>query len=332
MPETINADQIEQELQSGHTVSTRHDPDVLGTIFGQILLLAQDVPAITEDQWTHLTTLSNHAAYKLGAVRYHCNAYEQLQDRKRDELLSDAKMMDLLKKGLSDCELEMAFHFEAWCHQVKSSLEMLVQVFFPLLGSNSKDFPKSKYGNKGEKLIKHLEQKKKNKKVMAEFELNEWKIDRLIDLIRSKEEAWIGQIFQWRDDVTHRFPFIRIAFTWDDENTQLKVPMANEAGKERPMLDIMQSVTKYLIDYSCDFIASTISCRKPQEVLRRPLSELEKRYFSILWEAQGNEMNIASVKWRFTDAKPITEEDIEKLQDDIRKWQQSNDESLSTAS
>lgn len=320
---TVNYDQIEEELQTGHTVSTRHDPDILGAVFGQILLLVQDIPHISEHQWSQLTTLSNHLAYKLGAVRYHCHTYEQLQDRKREELLADAKMLDLLKKGLMDCELEMAFHFEAWCHQVKSSLEMLVQLFFPLLGSTRKEFPKSKYGNKGEKIVTHLEAKKKNKKVMEDFALNEWKIDRLIELIRSKRDAWIGQIFQWRDDVTHRFPYIRISFTWNAESNQLKEPMANEDGKERSMLDVMENVTKYLIDYSCDFIASTISCRKPQEVLRRPLTDLEKRYFSILWEAEGIEMDVGSAKWRFTDASPITESDIEHVIKEIEKAKNS---------
>ncbi len=320
MRPTINYEQLEEQLRErGATVSTSHDPDILGAVFGQILLLVQEIPGISENQWNEITTLSNHLAYKLGAVRYHCQTYKRLQTEKSEELLADANMLDLLKAGLIDCELEMAFHFEAWCHQVKSSLEMLVQLFFPLLGSTRKEFPKSKYGNKGEKLVTHLEAKKKNKKIMKEFDLSEWKIDRLIELIRSKKDAWIGQIFQWRDDVTHRFPYIRIAFTWDLTSNRLREPVVNEAGRERSMLDVMESVTKYLIEYSCDFVASTISCRKPRDVLRRPLTDLEKRYFATRWAAEGNEMDIYAVKWRFTDAQSITERDIEELANRIEK-------------
>jgi hypothetical protein len=102
-----------------------------------------------------------------------------------------------------------------------------------------------------------------------------------------------------------------------------------EAGKERSILDIIEKVTGYLIDYARDFIALTISCKKPNDVLRRPISELEKEYLSTLWEAQGNEIDVKSIKWRFTDAKPITESDLETLREDIRNWQESNNTELS---
>jgi hypothetical protein len=226
-------------------------------------------------------------------------------------------MIQLIRKGLIDCEMDMGYEFESWCHQVKSSLEMLVQIFFPLLGSSRKQFPEPKYGNKGERVTTHLEEKKKNKKVMTGYDLDPWKIDGLIQFIRDTKQAWISSIVDWRDTTTHRFPYLQIGFRWDMATNELKEPITKDSTGERPLSEVMRDVTDYLVDYSRDFIMLTISCKRPRHVLPRPLTDLERRFFSILWEAQGYEMDAARAKWRFNDAPAIAVTQIDKLLQEV---------------
>ena len=311
MASPINYDQLEQQLsERGPTVTTDVDPKILGAIYGQILILVRDLPDITPEQWGELEGVLKHVAYKLGAVRYHCERYHSLQDLHRKQILDDRRMTELMKKGLIDSDTEIGYEFEAWCHQVKSSLEMLVQVFFPLLGSSRKQFPEPKYGNKGERVITHLQEKKKNKKVMTAYKLNPWKIDGLIQLIRNTKDAWISGVTDWRDTTTHKFSYLQIGFRWDPEADQLRDPIAVDGT---PLSNVVREVSDYLLNYSRDFITMTISCKKPQTVLPRPLTDLERRYFSVLWESQGYEMDVNSAKWRFNDAPPIVEGDIENI-------------------
>jgi hypothetical protein len=82
MAHPTNYGQLEELLvQFGPAVSAEYDPKILGAIFGQTLILADGIASISQAQWDEVTTLSNHLAYKLGAVRYHYDRYNALRMR-----------------------------------------------------------------------------------------------------------------------------------------------------------------------------------------------------------------------------------------------------------
>lgn len=311
---------IDSKLKEyGSRLAISYDPEILAATFGQVLVLTADIDNIDKKDWDWLADLLKNLAYKIAAVRYHYQRYQEMQTSREAELLSDPLMVDLMKRGLKECETSMAFEFESWCHQVKSSLEMLVQIFFPILGSDPKQFPEPKYGAKGDKVVKHLNQLRENKKIMSRYALNSRKIDGLIQLIDNHKSAWISALVDWRDTTTHRFPYLQIAFRWSDANQRPEGPIVDtDDGGERSLLEMMKQVTDYFFDYCRTFIAFTVSCRKPEDVILRELNDYERQYLSIVWKQQGYDMDVNAVMWTFNDRPPMTSRDVRQLLDKIQ--------------
>lgn len=303
---------IETALQThGSVVSVEHDADILGATVGQTLLLIEQIPGISPSEREDIVRIINLLAYKLGAVRYHCKRYVDIRQKRYVEISENKRMLDLIKRGVTDCERDMDYEFEAWLHQVKSSLDILVQLFHPVLGSRRSE-PWT-YGRKGDDIITHLQQTKKHKKIVVQLNLDLWKIDGLIELIGNNRDAWIKSIVEWRDTISHRLPFIQIGFTWDTSAGQLKEPLAVEGNNKRPISEIMQQVSQILINYARDFIAFTLACRRPKDARLRPLTETERRYYAALWTSQGSEVDVEAARWRFNDAPEITEADLKAV-------------------
>lgn len=303
---------IESALQMhGSVISVEHDPDILGATVGQILLLVDQIPGISRSEWDDIVRTTNHLGYKLGAVRYHCTKYVDIRQKRLVEISDNKELLDLIKRGVVDCERDMDYEFEAWLHQLKSSLDILVQLFNPVLGSKKSE-PWT-YGKSGNDVVKHLEQKKKNKKLVAQLNLDLWKIDGLIQLISNARDGWVSSIVAWRDTISHRLPFIRIGFTWDSVSNQLTEPLGVEGDKNRPISEIMQQVSQILVNYARDFIAFTFACRRPKEARLRPLTEIERRYYAAVWTSQGSEVDVEAARWRFNDAPEITEADLKAV-------------------
>ena len=130
-------------------------------------------------------------------LRYHQKRFTQLQEQRVKEIADDADTLEAVKRGVIICEKEMLFEFEAFFFQIKSCLDMLVKLFVPIFGSKQATI--STYGDKGEKLITHLQQLKKNKKL----NLPQGRVDWLIELVQQVKDPWLKPLIALRDTISH---------------------------------------------------------------------------------------------------------------------------------
>ncbi len=90
---------------------------------------------------------------------------------------------------------DLIFELEAFLFQVKSSLDMLAKLINPVIGDGT--VRTNTYGDKGDALVKGLEQYKKRK------DANTKAADNLIALIKDDKAAWIARVVAVRDSVAH---------------------------------------------------------------------------------------------------------------------------------
>lgn len=303
---------IAEKLESGSPfISISPDSDILGATTGQAHLMLLGIPNLTSQLSDEVFLKCNAVAIKLCALRYHRRKYEELQKKRISEILADSVTSDLIQKGLKICELEMLYEVEAFFHQYKSALDMLVKVLCPITGLNAGTL--STYGKYGNNVIKTLEKFKKNKN----HGLTVGRIDWLIEEIEKTKSPWMESVIRIRDTFSHYKPEIALGFEWDKDIGRLKVPHVITENGNSPLNFEMDKLTESLINYCANFIAITVSCAFPVTTEIQVMSENEKRYIGARWQ-----MDLSRAIWMLgvNVIREITEKDIEKA----KKWGEEN--------
>lgn len=250
----INSSRIAEALEKNKPVTTiQHDTDLNGATVGQALLLLRGIPDLTPELTDEVIMAANAVAAKLGALRYHQQRYEQIQENRMRQISSDEGLKLAIQRGLKICEREMIYEFEGFFHQIKSTLDMLVKVLGVVIGTKAGTL--STYGDSGTKVVKHLQSKKKDKR------LTPGRIDWLIEEVQKARDPWLSSIIRVRDTISHYRPYVHFGFEWDAEASRVRVPTAEQNNSRKPVHVIMREHTESLIVYSTIFIAISVSVR-----------------------------------------------------------------------
>lgn len=227
MEDIAKLSNIKKALAEDRPVTTiQFDSDIMGATKGRSDLLLRGIPNLTPETVDKVIKVAIDIGVKLSALRYRSKRFRQIQEQKEQKIEADEKIKGIIKQGLVISEKEVIFEFEAYLFQLKSSLDMLVKLFVPIFGSKQAEI--STYGNAGEKVITLLRQLKKNGKK----KISHSRIDLLIDLIKQARDPWLKPLIALRDTVSHYSSHIRIGFSWNNENNEVKMPMANVGGTE----------------------------------------------------------------------------------------------------
>lgn len=292
-------------------ISISPDKDILGATVGQAHLMLLGIANLSPQLNDAVFLKCNAVAIKLCALRYHRKKYEELQKRRSAEISADLNISTLIQKGLKICELEMLHEVEAFFHQYKSALDMLVKVLCPITGLNAGTL--STYGNYGNRIIKTLENFKKNKK----HGLAVGRIDWLIEEIEKTKSPWMESVIRIRDTFSHYKPEIALGFEWDKEIGRIKVPHATTDNGFSPLNFEMDKLTESLINYCANFIAITVSCAFPVTTSIQVMSENDKQYIGARWQ-----MDLSRAIWKLGSnvIREYTEQDIKNA----KKWAEQN--------
>lgn len=285
MKADLDSPKIQELLRHFRTVTViEHDPDIEGATLGQAMLILVGIPDLEVSRTDEVITAVNAVALKLKGVRYHSRRFKALQDRRQREIAADAKSVEAYKRKVNLCEHEMLYEFEAFCFQFKSSLDMLVKILGPALepkGGSAKN-----YGDKGNVVIKYIESKKNNKKLVP------GRLDYMVELIESAREPWLRSMIEVRDNLTHKRPYIHFGFGWDPQSGEIKPPLADVDGVAMPVAELMEVQLGHLIGYIREFIAWALACAVPLEIHLQPMEDDEKMRMSAKWG-----MNLMNAKY-----------------------------------
>ena len=178
--------------------------------------------------------------HKLHAVKYHLNNYEQAESDKVKEFSENYKPPAGAQMVAE--EPKLIYEIEAFLFQTKSCLDILSWVLKPTFG-----FPYCSFGEKGDDIIKPL----RNNCPATYSTIAE----RLIELIEDAQDAWIVELIDMRDTITH---YSRLeGFTCFIEDPHLGGTTANihypTMPNTRRALDYCQDVWKYAFDKCTSF-------------------------------------------------------------------------------
>lgn len=190
---------------------------------------------------------------KIEALRYHSKRFIEIENSRKKEIVNDSHSLIDIKKGIIKCEVELLCEFEAFHFQVKALLDVLVQVLGLIMEPGS---IKKSYGDYGDKVIKYLENKKRNKNYNSE------KFDPLIKLI-SASRLWLKPLIDYRRDMIHYRSLMLFGFHWDSEKNMIKPPSAKFGESEKPISEILTITTEQMLKFTGDFISRAIYCISP---------------------------------------------------------------------
>ena len=127
----LESDEIRQLVEKhGSATLIPNDPDLTGATIGQVFLIVRGIPGHTPELLDSLSMAANAVAVKLGSLRYHHRRYvEHLYHRLR-KIESDSHLASMIRSGTRICEREMLYEVDAFFHQFKSVLDMLVKILF----------------------------------------------------------------------------------------------------------------------------------------------------------------------------------------------------------
>ncbi len=165
------------------------DDEINGRIYLQLCNLFTD--QILSDKKDLFYKYATSCMHKLTATKYHLENYRNIEKRQFKEASR------LFKKNPSTTReaFELIFEFEAFLFQVKSSLDILVKLLIPIVGTGI--IKTATFGKKGNDLIKGLEQYKKKK------DINVTATDNLIQIIKYHQGNWLEKAIEFRDELNH---------------------------------------------------------------------------------------------------------------------------------
>jgi len=187
--------------------------------------------------------------HKLHAVKYHLNNYEQAESDKIEEFRKNYKPPTGAQEIIE--EPRLIYEVEAFLFQVKSCLDVLSWVLKPVFG-----FIYCSFGDKGDDVIKQL--KNNCPATLVPYANN------IIELIEDAQDAWIVELVNMRDQITHHSNlkgfncFIQDPYV-GGEIANIHYPtMPNK----RRALEYCQDIWERLLSFCEDFLRFTSEAAK----------------------------------------------------------------------
>ncbi|HZK69990.1 MAG TPA: hypothetical protein VFD03_00535 [Clostridia bacterium] len=222
--------------------------EISGKIYCQLCNLF--IEALLQEDKDFFMGYSLNIMHKLNAIKYHLNNYKKIEE------IQYQKTKQLLKKGKinQDEQLELIFELEAFLFQIKSSLDMLTKLLIPIIGRNM--IHTQTYGDKGDKLIKGLEQYKKKTGVNIEA------VDNLITLMKDAKDSWLENVISARDKLNHLEGLRNYNF---NHRTLINGQLVVEKPKFDDMNTVhyMELVYSNNLDFHQDFIVLALAIKTP---------------------------------------------------------------------
>jgi hypothetical protein len=185
------------------------------------------------------------AMHKLQAVDYHLGNYHDTQEKRRAQALERFKS----DPSNTEEELTLIFELEAFLLQVKSSLDMLVKLLLPVIGSG---FVRTQtFGDKGDSVVKGLAQYRKKKST------NTAAVDALLSLITRHKSNWLEVTVKLRDQLTHAEGLRNYYFRPHIKGGVVVDAIAPRL-LEQETLEIMKIVRRSNLEFHQDFMAFTL--------------------------------------------------------------------------
>lgn len=309
---------INEKLVWGVPVTKiQYDADIQGATIGQLWLLIRGIGWLDTERQALLFQDVGAVAHKLGALRYHTSQYRAIEERRRRDIESDRTLQSEMRRGVMHSERELLYEFEAFWHQFKSALDMLVKILHPLMHMDRGAL--HTYGDKGDKIIGMLKAQMRNKCLAREGKLRPEALPYLVKLVESVRDQRFRSLIDLRDTISHRQVFARFGFAYVRVTSPIVVtpmfaaklvpPMIDVNGELVPVLHVLDEATKYLIDYACEFITYAIACVSTWGLGWHPMIESEKRYYSAVLG-----MDVTSAKYALSTGviKEYSDEEIER--------------------
>lgn len=204
--------------------------------------------------------------HKLNATMYHKENYKRIEANRHRE----AK--NALRKGnyIPQEELALIFELEAFLFQVKSSLDMLAKLLIPVVGKDT--VHTQTYGDKGEKIIKGLEQYK------AKKDVNIKAVDNLITLMRYDKDCWLEMVVNIRDELNHRKGLRNYIFVPVELPNGTRV-IKKPKFKRMNAVEFLELICANNIQFQQDFMAVAIAIKSPLPLISIP-PEVGKEKFN----------------------------------------------------
>jgi hypothetical protein len=300
----LENEKVTMALENSLPITTvKPDDDIIGATIGQAWLLVRGIPNFTPRVTDTFTFIVNPVAMKLNALRYHRKKYEEIQKIKIEEINSNRALALGIQKGIKFCELDMLYEVEAFFFQYKSALDMLVKILCPIAGQSAGSF--STYGDSGAKVIKALNNLKRNNKL----NLTIGRVDWLIEEIEKAKSPWLESVIKLRNDFSHYKTDIHFGFEWDEVAGRVRVPSSETNEGYQAFNLVMDELTESLILYCANFIALAMSCAIPLEIGIQVMSDNEKKYIGARWN-----MDLSKAIWKLASnvIREYSEEDIAK--------------------
>ncbi|MEK6408127.1 MAG: hypothetical protein AABN34_14295 [Acidobacteriota bacterium] len=114
--------------EHGGATVVPNDPDLAGATIGQVFLLVRGIPGSTPELTSNLAMVANAVAIKLGSMRYHHRRYIEHLYRRFTQLQNENQIANLSRRNVRVCERDMLYEVDAFFHQFKSTLDMLVKI------------------------------------------------------------------------------------------------------------------------------------------------------------------------------------------------------------
>ena len=225
------------------------DVEINGRVYLQLCYLNIDqlFPQTKEAIFDHAFSVM----HKLTATQYHLHNYKHIEDEQQTFWI-DAFKKDLNKREES---FELIFELEAFLHQIKSSLDMLVKILDPIIGLGK--VGTHTYGNKGEDIVKGLRGYKQH---MTEDDA--LPVNHLIELIQSEKQSWLETIIKLLDRISHVKGLRDYHFepARSPEGTIIAVPPKFEGIITSNTMDIIYANN---VQYHQDFMVFALALKTP---------------------------------------------------------------------
>jgi len=259
------------------------DHEICGRLYLQTceLFAAQFLSEDAKNKFFNSVFASMH---KLTATKYHLKNYERIERQQyeywrrrfRRHRPDDGAAYDTSEA------FELIFELDAFLVQVKSSLDMLVKLLDSTLGQNI--VSTHTYGDKGEKVIKGLEQYKKKDGVRSRV------VDELVRMIREDKDLWLGKAVSLRDELTH----VNALRGYQFEPLQLpngEISAKKPSFRGQETVPLMRLIYQNNVEFHQDFMCLTLALKAP------PVLELAEIERESSRKRHGNVPSAEYVKW-----------------------------------
>lgn len=195
----------------------------------------------------------NNIDHKFYAVKYHLKNYKQVESEKIKEFSKNYKPPAGVQMMIE--EPRLIYEVEAFLFQTKSCLDMLSKVIQPVF-----DFKDCSFDKKGDKLIEQL--RNKYPPLLTTY------AEKIIKLIENAQEAWIVELIEMRNIITHRSKlqgfncFMEDPYVGGDIATIHYPTMPNK----RRALEYCQDVYKKLLSFCEEFLKLTLEAARKRNI------------------------------------------------------------------